>query len=111
MKLATLKNNTRDGQLVIVSRDLTTCIAASPIADTLQGAIDNWDAVAPKLQAVYDDLNAGKIDNALPFDEATCESRYRAPINGQMALPTSTMLSWCAKHAMRNCLRASGAIP
>ncbi|WP_417796242.1 fumarylacetoacetate hydrolase family protein [Terasakiella pusilla] len=74
MKLATLKNNTRDGQLVIVSRDLTTCVAASPIANTLQGAIDNWDAVAPKLQAVYDDLNAGKIDNALPFDEATCES-------------------------------------
>ena len=44
MKLATLKNNTRDGQLVVVSRSLDKAVVVNDIAATLQAAIDNWRA-------------------------------------------------------------------
>lgn len=56
MKLATLKNGSRDGRLVVVSKDLTRCCEANNIASTLQAAIDNWDECAPKLEALYRDV-------------------------------------------------------
>ena len=48
MKLATLKNGTRDGKLVVVSRDLTRATEAFNIAPTLQAALDDWDAGRPE---------------------------------------------------------------
>lgn len=74
MKLATLKNNTRDGQLVVVNKSLTKAVAVAEIAATLQQAIDNWAATSSKLVEVYNALNAGTIDNAMDFDEVACES-------------------------------------
>lgn len=56
MKLASLNDGTRDGKLVVVSKDLTRCCAAGYIAPTLQFALDNWDRVAPKLEALYTDV-------------------------------------------------------
>lgn len=56
MKLATLNDGTRDGKLVVVSRDLTRYCAADNIAPTLQAALDDWDRIAPKLQALYTDV-------------------------------------------------------
>ncbi|WP_373491353.1 fumarylacetoacetate hydrolase family protein [Parasphingorhabdus sp.] len=56
MKLATLKNDTRDGRLVVVSKDLTRCCEASNIAPTLQAALDDWEQCAPKLEAHYRDV-------------------------------------------------------
>jgi fumarylacetoacetate (FAA) hydrolase len=56
MKLATLKNDTRDGRLVVVSKDLTRCCEANNIAPTLQDALDNWEDCAPKLEALYRDV-------------------------------------------------------
>ncbi|MBO6527937.1 fumarylacetoacetate hydrolase family protein [Erythrobacter sp.] len=56
MKLATLKDGTRDGKLVVVSKDLTRYCAADNIAPTLQAALDNWDETAPKLEALYTDV-------------------------------------------------------
>ena len=56
MKLATLKDGTRDGKLVVVSKDLTRYCAADNIAPTLQAALDNWDEIAPKLEALYTDV-------------------------------------------------------
>ena len=56
MKLASLNDGTRDGKLVVVSKDLTRYCAADNIADTLQDALDNWEAIAPKLQALYTDV-------------------------------------------------------
>jgi len=56
MKLATLNDGTRDGKLVVVSRDLTRCCAAGYVAPTLQYALDNWDRVAPQLEALYRDV-------------------------------------------------------
>ena len=56
MKLATLKNNTRDGRLVVVSNDLTRYCEASNVAPTLQAALDDWQNSAPKLEALYRDV-------------------------------------------------------
>lgn len=73
MKLATLNNRTRDGQLVVVSRDLSRCAPATGIAPTLQAALDNWDSTAPRLQALYDNLNESETDGA-EFDQGACHS-------------------------------------
>ena len=74
MKLASLKTGGRDGTLVVVSRDLVTCQAVPKIARTLQCALDDWDNLAPKLEAIYERLNAGTADNAESFIEMECHS-------------------------------------
>ena len=56
MKLATLNDGSRDGKLVVVSKDLTRYCGADNIAPTLQAALDNWDEIAPKLEALYRDV-------------------------------------------------------
>ena len=56
MKLATLNDGTRDGKLVVVSKDLTRYCAADNIASTLQEALDNWDEIAPKLEVLATDV-------------------------------------------------------
>lgn len=67
MKLATLPNGARDGQLVVVSRDLTTAADASSIAGTLQDALERWDQVESPLKALAETLYAGTHDGARPF--------------------------------------------
>ncbi len=74
MKFASLKNNTRDGQLVLVSRDLKKAVAIPQIAGTLQALLDNWKELAPKAEEVYQSLNDGKAEGAFDFDESKCES-------------------------------------
>jgi len=69
MKLATLKNDTRDGQLVVVSKDLSKAIVVPDVANTLQEALDHWEDCKAKLQDYYDRLNSGKIDNTLSFTQ------------------------------------------
>ena len=66
MKLATLRDGTRDGALHIVSNDLTLCVSASGIADTLQQAIDHWSLTQPALQTLADKLENG-LDSASAF--------------------------------------------
>lgn len=74
MKLATLKNNTRDGQLIVVSRDLTRAVTVTEIASTLQAALDNWDNTQPALQAVYEKLNNNTLPNSFAFDPCKATS-------------------------------------
>ncbi len=74
MKFATIKNNTRDGQLVVVSRDLTRAVAVPQIAATLQTVLDNWDAMAPQLEQVYAALNAGTVAGSIAFNQQACHS-------------------------------------
>lgn len=74
MKLATLKQGGRDGTLVVVSRDLSRCVAVPHVARTLQAALDDWDTLAPKLEAVSVGLNAGSNAEAFPFDPVACAS-------------------------------------
>lgn len=61
MKLATLKDRTRDGKLVVVSRDVTRYISARPIAPTLQDALDDWRHVAPRLADLAHGLEVGSV--------------------------------------------------
>jgi fumarylacetoacetate (FAA) hydrolase len=72
MKLATLKDGSRDGQLVVVSRDLKTAQIANGIASTLQRALDDWDFIKPQLEEVYESLNVGKATNVFDFDARLC---------------------------------------
>ena len=74
MKLATLKNDTRDGQLVVVSRDLQRCVVVDHLASTLQRALDDWQKVEGPLQEISQALNAGQLTDTLPFVEDNCAS-------------------------------------
>ena len=80
MKLATYKDGSRDGQLVVVSRDLATAHYATGIAERMQQLLDDWNFISPQLQDLYDALNrggdgssgTGKTRHAFPFDPAMC---------------------------------------
>lgn len=72
MKLATYKDGSRDGQLVVVSRDLSTAHYATGIAHHLQQVLDDWNFLSPQLQDLYVTLNQGKARYAFPFDPALC---------------------------------------
>ncbi|PMJ99670.1 fumarylacetoacetate hydrolase family protein [Vibrio sp. 10N.261.55.A7] len=74
MKLATLKNGTRDGALVVVSRDLSRCVSVNDIASTMQQALDNWAPLKPRLEEVYLALNTGVLAGEQPFEQDECES-------------------------------------
>jgi len=72
MKLATYQDGSRDGQLVVVSRDLSQAHYATRIANRLQQVLDDWNFLSPQLQDLYDALNAGRTRQAFPFDAARC---------------------------------------
>ncbi len=72
MKLASYKDGSRDGQLVVVSRDLGTAHYATGIADRMQQVLDDWGFISPQLQDLYETLNNGKARHAFPFDAAQC---------------------------------------
>lgn len=72
MKLASYKDGSRDGQLVVVSRDLSQAHYASDIANRLQQVLDDWNFLSPQLQDVFDALNAGRARHAFAFDATQC---------------------------------------
>jgi len=74
MKLASYNNGRRDGQLMLVSKDLSKAVAVPAIAHTMQQLLDAWDLLQPQLQELYEALNDGLIDSAVDFDEAQCLS-------------------------------------
>jgi fumarylacetoacetate (FAA) hydrolase len=90
MKFATLPESGKDGRLLMVSRDLRYAVAAAPIASTLLDALERWDETAPSLQALYDDLNAGRVAAAQPFDQSAC------------AAPLPRSPQWCDGSAFLN---------
>jgi fumarylacetoacetate (FAA) hydrolase len=72
MKPATYKDSSRDGQLVVVSRDLSTAHYATGIAGKLQQVLDDWNFMSPQLQDLYETLNQGKARHAFPFEPSRC---------------------------------------
>jgi fumarylacetoacetate (FAA) hydrolase len=74
MKLGSLKEGGRDGTLIVVDNALARAVKAEGIAPTLQYALDNWQAVAPQLEALAADLNAGKAKGTFAFDAAAVSS-------------------------------------
>lgn len=74
MKLATLRDGTRDGKLAVVSRDLKRAVLVSQIARTLQDALDDWSQLSSALEEISTALNAGKLATTFEFDERQCLS-------------------------------------
>lgn len=70
MKLATLNDGSRDGRLLVVSRDLSRACHVAEIASTMRAAIEGWAAAEPLLQAVYERLNRGAVADAFAFSAA-----------------------------------------
>jgi len=83
MKLGSLKQG-RDGELVVVSKDLSRAVRASGIAPTLQAALDDWKGSAPKLAALYAKLQAGssdrEVEGEFALGPALDEGRVAAPL-------------------------------
>lgn len=76
MKLATLDNGTRDGQLLIVSRDLVRALPVPHIAPTLQAALDDWNLIAPRLEQAAAEFEDGRGARGFSFDP----TRVKAPL-------------------------------
>jgi fumarylacetoacetate (FAA) hydrolase len=74
MKLATLRDGSRDGRLVVVRRDGEAAVP-SPQWRTLQAALDDWQTAAPQLRVLSDRLDVGALDG-VPVDPA----RLAAPL-------------------------------
>ena len=72
MKLATSRDGSRDGQLVVVSRDLALAHFASGIATRLQQVLDDWNFLSPQLEELSQTLNHGKARHAFAFEPAKC---------------------------------------
>jgi fumarylacetoacetate (FAA) hydrolase len=72
MKFATLPNQTPDGQLILVSRDLQKAMDASDIVPNLLSALYNWDELLPKFQQRYDALNDSSITPSFNFEPKDC---------------------------------------
>ena len=74
MKLASIKNGSRDGTLVVVDRSMARAVRVPDIAATLQQALERWSDCAPRLAAVAQELEAGRRADAVAFDPAQADS-------------------------------------
>lgn len=90
MKLATLNDGSRDGRLVLVSRDLRHAVDATAQAKTLLQVLENWSQVAPALQRLSEALNRGEAAGSFPFD----------PVQAAAPLPRAPQ--WCDGSAFLN---------
>lgn len=69
MKLASLREGGRDGTLIVVNRELTRAARATDIVPTLQGALDNWEAVSGRLEVLAARLASGDLKEAFKLDQ------------------------------------------
>ena len=83
MKLATLKDGSRDGRAVLVDSRVENMVSVTDIAPTMQQLLDNWTAVEAPLKARYAQLNQGKAARAEPFESRRC------------AAPLPRAYQWC----------------
>ncbi len=102
MRLATLRDGSRDGALVVVHPSGTRCAPATDVAPTLQAALDDWDHVEGALEALAADLASGKVAG-VPLDP------------GQLAPPLPRAYEWVDGSAYINHIilvrKARGAEP
>src|SRR3546814_20330394 len=73
MKLASLRDGSRDGRLLVVRRDLERAVMAES-ARTLQAALDDWTAVAPRLEHEADALARHAREDSFAFDANHCHA-------------------------------------
>ena len=62
MKLATLRDGSRDGRLLVVRRDGQTATPSPGTWPTLQTALDDWSGAEPALRTLADQLDSGNVD-------------------------------------------------
>ncbi len=74
MKLGTLKSKSRDGELIVVSKNLQEAVKAGHIAPSLREAVENWDQVAGPLRELSEQINAGKAKNTISVKESDLHS-------------------------------------
>lgn len=72
LRLATRRDGSRDGELMLVNATGTQWVAAAPVARTLQGLLDEWDTLSPSLAQRCADLDAQGWAGAEPFDAGRC---------------------------------------
>lgn len=69
MKLGTLKSaQSRDGELIVVSKDNQRAVRAAEVAPSLRVATESWATAKPKLEELYKQLNDGKAKNSFALD-------------------------------------------
>ncbi|WAC70836.1 fumarylacetoacetate hydrolase family protein [Roseateles sp. SL47] len=90
MRFATLKNGFKDGRLVLVSRDLTTCVSAGPMAPSLIHLMERWDELLPQLRQLDQRLQAGTAEGIQPLVPEQC------------AAPLPRSPQWCDASAFLN---------
>ena len=90
MKFASFNNKSLDGRLLVVSRDLKSAVDATSVVANLISALQQWEAVKAPLQTLYESLNAGTAERAIPFDPAGC------------AAPLPRSPQWCDGSAFLN---------
>ncbi len=76
MKLGSLKSSNKDGQLVVVSKDVKKAVRVSQISETLLNAVENWEALEPKLKEVYISLNNGAVRGEFLVDQ----TKFHSPL-------------------------------
>ncbi|WP_144327623.1 fumarylacetoacetate hydrolase [Tepidimonas charontis] len=94
MKLATYRDGSRDGQLVVVSRDGTRAHYATGIAETLQHALDDWNFIGPQLRDLAAQLDHGHARHAFAFDPAQCAAPLPRAYGGWVAVAADTVVPW-----------------
>ena len=102
MKLATYKDGSRDGQLVVVSHDLRQAHFATATATRLQQVLDDWNFLSPQLQDLYTSLNQGRARHAFAFDPRQCMAplpRAYQWVEGSAYTPQAAVLPNTAEHA------------
>ena len=89
MRLATLKDGSRDGRLAVVRRDGAALVPAAGIAPSLQAALDGWARCEPLLRALAGELDSGRVSGE-PVVFERLHARCRAPTSGSTARRSST---------------------
>ena len=104
MKLATLKDGSRDGQLVVVSRDLTIAHYATGIASKMQQALDDWNFISPQLQDLYDSLNrTADSASSNPGNSGNTRARHAFPFDSKQCMaPLPRAYQWADGSAYIN---------
>ena len=88
MKLGSISNNSRDGCPVLVDRYLRYMVPVNNVIDNWQLGIENWSAVSPKLEKIYEKLDKGLAEGAIRATEASSVLHFLEHISGWMVLLT-----------------------
>ena len=75
MKLGSLKSESKDGSLVVISRDNKKMVSATAIAKNLREAVENWSGVKSKLENLYQ-----KLQTEEAFGQPVVESQLHSPL-------------------------------